>query len=65
MSGKLVADAACAIYPGRPVAYLAHRDELLRYLMGCLREEDLLLTLGAGDITLVGPAVLDRLRASE
>ena len=65
VSGKLVADAACLSYPGRPVAYLPHRDELLRYLEDSLRPGDLLLTLGAGDITLVGPAMLDLLRAAE
>ncbi|MDQ3784703.1 MAG: UDP-N-acetylmuramate--L-alanine ligase [Actinomycetota bacterium] len=65
VSGKLVADAACVCYPGRPVAYLPHRDELLRYLTGFLRDGDLLLTLGAGDVTLVGEAMLDRLRAAK
>jgi len=52
-------------YPGRPIAYLPHRDELLRYLTGFLRGGDLLMTLGAGDVTLVGEAMLDRLRAAE
>jgi UDP-N-acetylmuramate--alanine ligase len=65
VSGKLVADAACVCYPGRPIAYLPHRDELLRYLTGFLRGGDLLMTLGAGDVTLVGEAMLDRLRAAE
>lgn len=64
VSGKLVADAACVCFPGRHVAYLPHRDELLRYLTGFLRDGDLLMTLGAGDVTLVGEAMLDRLRDS-
>ena len=64
ISGKLVADAACVAYPGRPVAYLPHRDELLGYLSELLRAGDLLLTLGAGDITLVGEQMLERLRAA-
>jgi len=65
VSGKLIADAACLCYPGRPVAYLPHREELLGYLTGFLRAGDLLMTLGAGDVTLVGEAMLDRLRAAE
>ncbi|MBA2272585.1 MAG: UDP-N-acetylmuramate--L-alanine ligase [Actinobacteria bacterium] len=65
VSGKLVSDAACVCYPGRPVAYLPHRAELLGYLTGFVRAGDLLLTLGAGDVTLVGDAMLDRLRAGE
>lgn len=64
VSGKLVADAACAAYPGRQVAYLPHREELLDYLLRILRDGDLLVTLGAGDITLVGEEILDRLRAA-
>jgi UDP-N-acetylmuramate--alanine ligase len=61
VTGKLVADAACVSLPGRPVAYLPHRDELLDYLEASLRPGDAVLTLGAGDITLVGEELLERL----
>jgi UDP-N-acetylmuramate--alanine ligase len=61
VTGKLVADAACVRLPGRPVAYLPHRDELLDYLEASLRPGDAVLTLGAGDITLVGEELLERL----
>jgi UDP-N-acetylmuramate--alanine ligase len=62
VSGKLVADAVCDALPGRPVAYLPHRDELLSYLQTALRPGDALLTLGAGDISAVGEEVLADLR---
>ncbi|HEX2051076.1 MAG TPA: UDP-N-acetylmuramate--L-alanine ligase [Actinomycetota bacterium] len=63
VSGKLVADAVCAALPGRPVAYLPHRDELLSYVVATARPGDALLTLGAGDVTTVGEEVLARLGA--
>jgi UDP-N-acetylmuramate--alanine ligase len=58
VSGKLVADAVCDALPGRPVAYLPHRAELLSYLQTALRPGDALMTLGAGDISAVGEEVL-------
>ncbi|MDP9234941.1 MAG: UDP-N-acetylmuramate--L-alanine ligase [Actinomycetota bacterium] len=60
VTGKLVADAVCARLPGRPVAYLPHRNELLDYLEHVTRRGDVLLTLGAGDITTVGEEFLSR-----
>ncbi|MBA2312104.1 MAG: UDP-N-acetylmuramate--L-alanine ligase [Actinobacteria bacterium] len=61
VSGKLVADAVCARLPGRPVAYIPHRGELLSYLATSVRAGDLVLTLGAGDISAVGEELLERL----
>lgn len=63
VSGKLIADWVCACYPGRPVAYLPHRDELVSYLQGSLRAGDAVLTLGAGDVTALGDELLARLGA--
>jgi UDP-N-acetylmuramate--alanine ligase len=60
VTGKLVADAVCSTLPGRPVAYLPHRDELLDYLEHITHRGDVLLTLGAGDITTVGEEFLSR-----
>lgn len=60
VTGKLVADAVCASLPGRPVAYLPHRNELLDYLEHVSHRGDVLLTLGAGDITTVGDEFLAR-----
>lgn len=61
VTGKLVADAVCFHLPGRPVAYLPHRDELIGYLTRTIRPGDALLTLGAGDVTSVGEELLARL----
>jgi UDP-N-acetylmuramate--alanine ligase len=64
VSGKLVADAVCAALPGRGVAYLPHRADLLTYLERTSRAGDVLLTLGAGDITSVGEELLTRLEGT-
>ncbi|HEV2757061.1 MAG TPA: UDP-N-acetylmuramate--L-alanine ligase [Actinomycetota bacterium] len=61
VTGKLVADAVCGAYPGRPVAYLPHRDELLSYLAATARPGDAILTLGAGDVTTVGEELLEKI----
>ena len=63
VTGKLVADAVCRALPGRPVAYLPHRDELVSYLAATARPGDAVLTLGAGDVTAVGEELLDRIGA--
>jgi UDP-N-acetylmuramate--alanine ligase len=64
VTGKLVADAVCRALPGRPVAYLPHRDELVSYLAATSRPGDAVLTLGAGDVTAVGEELLDRIAAA-
>ena len=61
VSGKLIADSICRFYPGRSVAYLPHRDELIAYLSLTARPGDMLLTMGAGDVTSVGEELLARL----
>lgn len=61
VTGKLIADSVCRRFPGRPVAYLPHRDELIAYLARSARAGDLLLTMGAGDVTSVGEELLARL----
>jgi UDP-N-acetylmuramate--alanine ligase len=61
VTGKLVADSVCTHVPGKTIAYLPHRDELVGYLCARARPGDALLTLGAGDVTTVGDEVMARL----
>ncbi|MGH2788187.1 MAG: UDP-N-acetylmuramate--L-alanine ligase [Actinomycetota bacterium] len=63
VTGKLVADAIGATLPGRPIAYLPHRSELLDYLAYAARPGDAVITLGAGDVSTVGDELLARLGA--
>lgn len=61
VSGKLVAEAVCAELPGRPVAYLPHRADVVAYVRTIARAGDVLLTLGAGDVTTLGDELLGEL----
>jgi len=49
-----VAEAAADAAGGRRVAWLPGFDDVERFLRAELREGDLLLTLGAGDIDSLG-----------
>jgi UDP-N-acetylmuramate--alanine ligase len=54
VSGRLVAEAAADAGAGKRVAWLPDFDSAERFLRSELREGDLLLTLGAGDIDALG-----------
>jgi len=60
VTGKLVADAVCTNLRGRTVAYFPHRDEVIGYVRAQARPGDAVLTLGAGDVTLLGEELLMR-----
>jgi UDP-N-acetylmuramate--alanine ligase len=62
VSGRLVVQAVLDHDPGRRVAWLPHRHDVVRYLRARLRPGDLCLTLGAGDLTSVPD---DLLRSSD
>jgi UDP-N-acetylmuramate--alanine ligase len=54
VSGLLVAEAAADAGRGRPVAWMPGFDDAQTYLQGVLRDGDLCLTLGAGDVDALG-----------
>lgn len=64
VSGKTILEAVQSAEPRLPVAYFPHRQDVSRYLCENVREGDLVLTLGAGDVTTIGSefisAMLDR-----
>jgi UDP-N-acetylmuramate--alanine ligase len=60
VNGKLVADAIAQHLPGRPLAYLPRRSEVVDYVTAIVREGDVVLTLGAGDVNSVGEELLER-----
>lgn len=51
VTGKLIVQSVCEHAPGRKVAYLPRLNEAAEYLREAVRVNDLILTLGAGDIT--------------
>jgi UDP-N-acetylmuramate--alanine ligase len=61
VSGRTVADAAERM--GAAVHYVPERRDLVTGLVGLVGAGDLVLTLGAGDVTAVGPELVRRLGA--
>ncbi|WP_432511953.1 UDP-N-acetylmuramate--L-alanine ligase [Kineococcus sp. SYSU DK001] len=61
VTGALVADAVPL--PAEHVRFVPEFDAATGVLAGLVRPGDLLLTVGAGDVTLLGPRVLDALAA--
>lgn len=62
VTGASIADAVGVHLPDRPVVYFPHRGDLLDHLQEMVRPGDLVLTLGAGDVTTVGEEFLARLQ---
>jgi UDP-N-acetylmuramate--alanine ligase len=62
VTGKLLVDALLEAAPGSRAIYLPHRADLAPFLAREVREGDLVLTLGAGDVTMVGEETLALLR---
>jgi UDP-N-acetylmuramate--alanine ligase len=60
VTGHLVAREAADAAEGRPVAWLPGFDAAEAFLRASLREGDLCLTLGAGDVDRLGHRLLER-----
>ena len=43
-------------------AFLAHRQEVVPYLVSRVRPGDMVITMGAGDVTAIGPQLVEALR---
>ncbi len=59
ISGRTVLEELLAEYPRADAAYFPHRGDLVPYLEQTLHAGDLLITMGAGDVTLLGPQFLE------
>jgi UDP-N-acetylmuramate--alanine ligase len=62
VTGKLVAAALAEASPGKRVVYLPRRSEVSDFLAAEVRSGDLVLTLGAGDITMTADEAIERIR---
>ena len=58
VTSKALADAVAERHPGKDVRYVADRPALMRAIDEMAGEGDLLITMGAGDVTNVGPEYL-------
>lgn len=65
ISGKTLVDAVLSHDPRAQVGWMPHRSEVVPYLMSRLMPGDLMLTMGAGDVTDIGPVLLEELQKEE
>jgi UDP-N-acetylmuramate--alanine ligase len=61
VDGKLVVDALVSGRPGMPVAWMPELEDGARFLARRARPGDLVLTIGAGDVTRAAPLILEEL----
>ena len=61
VSGKTVVDAILLHHPRTRLAYFPHRGEAARYIADRTRPGDLVMTMGAGDVTTMGPEIVREL----
>lgn len=64
VTGKLLVDALSACSPSTRIVYLPRRRDVAPFLCDEVRAGDLVLTLGAGDVTMVTDEVLERIEAA-
>jgi UDP-N-acetylmuramate--alanine ligase len=62
VTGKLVVRGIAEAAPGRRVVYLPHRADVVRFLEREVRAGDLVLTMGCGDVWMLGDAALTAMR---
>ncbi len=62
VTGKLVVDALAEAAPGKRIVYLPRRADVGPFLASFARDGDRIVTLGAGDITMVADETLGLLR---
>ena len=65
VTGQLVVDGVLEAVPDAEVVYVPHRQERPRSLDREVRPGDLIVTMGCGDVWMLGDAALERLREVE
>ncbi|MGZ8571438.1 MAG: UDP-N-acetylmuramate--L-alanine ligase, partial [Actinomycetota bacterium] len=62
VTGKLVVDGVQLAAPGRRTVYLPHRRDVVAFLDREVRAGDLIVTMGCGDVWMLGDAALEQIR---
>jgi UDP-N-acetylmuramate--alanine ligase len=65
VTGKLVVDGVQLASPGRRTVYLPHRRDVVSFLDREIRTGDLVVTMGCGDVWMLGDAALERIRETD
>ncbi len=63
VTGKTVVDSVLGHDPSMDISWVQGRAEVVSYLADWLQDGDLLITMGAGDVTAIGPMVLEALES--
>jgi UDP-N-acetylmuramate--alanine ligase len=61
VTGKLVVRGLAEAAPGKRVVYLPHRADVVEFLDREVRGGDLVITMGCGDVWMLGDAALERI----
>ena len=59
VTSKMLADLVRQRHPGKEVVYIADRSRVAEVLAGAVDAGDLLITMGAGDVTQIGPEFIE------
>jgi len=62
VTGKLVVEGVARTGAYHRVVYLPHRNDVVEFLAREVRERDLVITMGCGDVWMLGDAALERIR---
>ena len=65
VTGKLVVDGAAESATDTRIVYLPHRRDVVTFLADEVRDGDFVITMGCGDVWMLGDAALDRIREEE
>ena len=65
VTGKLIVDSILESDPERSVTYVPNRTDLARSVVSMIREGDLVITMGAGDITQCAREIIDLMGEDE
>jgi UDP-N-acetylmuramate--alanine ligase len=61
VTGKLVVDGVADAAPGTRVVYLPHRHDVVSFLDSEVKDGDLVITMGCGDVWMLADAALERI----
>jgi UDP-N-acetylmuramate--alanine ligase len=64
VTGKLVVEGIADADTGKRVVYLPHRNDVVTFLEREVRGGDLVVTMGCGDVWMLGDAALERIGES-
>ncbi|MCL2024526.1 MAG: UDP-N-acetylmuramate--L-alanine ligase [Coriobacteriia bacterium] len=65
VNGRSIVDALLDVNERANVVYLPHRKDIVPYVARSLRRGDLVMTMGAGDVTSIGPELLRELHEQD